>query len=412
MELQQSHIRARKASIPRLSRHAGFWAITSSFLVLAAFSTAPSSLYGLYARHDHLASLTITLVYAVYAVGIVASLVLVGHVSDWYGRRTVLIPGLGLATLAALVFLVWNSLPGLLLGRVLTGVSLGATVATASAFISDLDAREGVVTRRSQVATTVANIGGFAVGPLVAGLLVRYAPDPLTLTFVVFLALLILATFVAYLAPEGHDPERPLPSYHPQRLKIPASPVARNRFLASTVGVFVAFAVVGLFAGLAGTFLAGSLHDSSSALTGLVIFLVFGAGAVVQVAAGNWPPHRLIRFGLLPLTVGLALLVTFAWTSPSLALFLAGGIVLGAGSGAIFRGSLATAVSTSNPDDRASVLATFFTAGYVGVSLPVLAVGVALQYLTPRVTLLTFGVAVGLGILAAAPVLVRRPQER
>ena len=93
-------------------------------------------------------------------------------------------------------------------------------------------------------------------------------------------------------------------------------------------------------------------------------------------------------------------------------LFFAGGIVLGAGSGAIFRGSLATAVSTSNPDDRASVLATFFTAGYVGVSLPVLAVGVALQYLTPRVTLLIFGVAVGFGILAAAPVLVRRPQGR
>ena len=74
---------------PRLSRRAGFWAIAFSFWVVAAFSTAPSSLYGLYEQREHLSSLTITFVYAVYAVGIVVSLLLVGHVSDWYGRRPV-----------------------------------------------------------------------------------------------------------------------------------------------------------------------------------------------------------------------------------------------------------------------------------------------------------------------------------
>jgi hypothetical protein len=64
-------------------------------------------------------------------------------------------------------------------------------------------------------------------------------------------------------------------------------------------------------------------------------------------------------------------------------------------------------ISTASPDDRAGALATFFTAGYAGVSLPVIGVGIILQHLSPRVTLLIFGLAVGLVILAAAPILIR-----
>jgi hypothetical protein len=91
-------------------------------------------------------------------------------------------------------------------------------------------------------------------------------------------------------------------------------------------------------------------------------------------------------------------------------LFLAGGIVAGTGIGAIIRGSLTVVISTASPDDRAGALATFFTAGYAGVSLPVIGVGIILQHLSPRVTLLIFGVAVGLAILAAAPIVIR-PQK-
>ena len=91
-------------------------------------------------------------------------------------------------------------------------------------------------------------------------------------------------------------------------------------------------------------------------------------------------------------------------------MFLAGGIVAGTGIGAIIRGSLTVVISTASPDDRAGALATFFTAGYAGVSLPVVGVGIILQHLSPRVTLLIFAAAVGLVILAAAPILTR-PQK-
>jgi MFS family permease len=393
--------------LPRLSRSAGFWAVAFSFLVASAFATVPSPLYGLYEHHEHLSSLTITIVYAVYAVGIVVTLLLAGHVSDWYGRRTVLLPALGVAAIAAVVFLAWRSLAGLLIARVLTGLALGAAVATATAFITDLDAGpDGVATRRAGIVATIANIGGLGLGPLIAGVLARYAPHPLTLPFIVFLALLVAAVVLVILAPEGHAPVHPRPRYHPQRLTAPAH--ARRQFVAATTGAFTSFAVGGLFAGLTGTFLAGLLHHPSPALIGLTIFLTFASGVLVQTTTTSWPSHRLVAAGIAPLLIGLCALVVSAWTSPpSLALFLIAGVVAGAGLGAIIRGSLTVVISTSGAHDRAGALATFFTAGYIGVSLPVVDVGLVLQHVSPRVTLLIFALAVGLGILAAAPILVR-----
>ena len=407
--IEASLPRTSGLSMPRLSRRAGFWAVAASFLAVAAFSTAPSSLYGLYEHREHLSSLTITFVYAVYAVGVVASLLLAGHVSDWYGRRAVLLPAIAVAIGAAVVFLIWRSLAGLCVARVLTGIAVGAAVATATAFITDLDSgAAGMPTRRAGMVSTIANTGGLALGPLIAGLLARYEPQALTLTFEVFLVALVLGGVAVALAPEGHPAVHPVPRYRPQHLSLPAS--ARQRFTAATAGAFLCFAVLGLFAGLAGSFLAGPLRHPSPALCGLTIFLSFGAGVLAQTTTTSWPAHRLIAFGIVPALLGLGLLVASAWASPpSLTLFLASGIVSGAGSGAIFRGSLTLGVSTSQADDRAGVLAAFFIAGYAGLSVPVLGLGIALQHLSPRLTLLIFAVAAGVGILAAAPVLVRSP---
>jgi MFS family permease len=132
----------------------------------------------------------------------------------------------------------------------------------------------------------------------------------------------------------------------------------------------------------------------------------FGTGVLVQTTTTRWPAQRLIAAGLVPTLVGLSILVASAWTSPaSLTLFLIGAAVVGAGGGAIVRGSLNLVVSSAHPAERAGALATYFTAGYVGVTLPVIGLGIALQYVSPRVALLVFAVIVGAGILAAAPVL-------
>jgi MFS family permease len=391
----------------RLSRASGFWAIAGSTAILTAFSTAPSPLYGLYRRQDHLSSITITVVYAVFAAGIVTSLLLVGHVSDWYGRRTVLIPAQLTGLVAALIFATSTSLPALFVGRVLTGLALGAATATAGAYLTDLDSGpNGVATRRAQIVSTVANVGGLAVGPLAAGLLATYVPGLPRLIYLIFAALLALALVATWRSPEVRPLRTPRPRYRPQRLAIPAA--ARSQFSAALTGDFLVFTVYGLFAGLASAFLSGPLHRSSPALAGLTVFITFGAGALTQVTTATWPLRRLLTLGIPVLIAGLAVIVTAAWVHPpSLALFLTGGALAGVGTGSIFRSALSVVITTAPANDRAAALALFFVVGYLGLSVPVVGAGIALQYVTFRVILLTFAIVVAAGVLLASPLLLR-----
>jgi hypothetical protein len=403
---------ASACALPRLSRRVGFWAIGFAFLAVAALSTAPSSLYGLYERQEHLSPFTITIVYAVYGAGVTASLLLAGHVSDWYGRRAVLLSAVALAALAAVLFITWQSLAGLIVARLLTGLALGVTVSTATAYIADLDAGpDGAVSRRAGIAGSIANQGGLAIGPLATGLLARYATHGLTLPYVVPLVGLGAALVAVLVAPDGRARAHPLPAYRPQHLKVPAHD--RPQFFAATAGVALAFASWGLFAGLAGRFLAGPLQHPSPALAGVAIFLTFGGGIVVQAATASWPARRQLSAGIPLILLGLVVLVASAWSAPpSLALFLTGGVLTGMGATALFRASLGVVIATSRADDRAGALATFFAVGYVALTVPVVGLGIALEYLSPQVTLLIFGLAVAAGVLAAAPTLLRRPDAR
>jgi MFS family permease len=389
----------------RLSRHSGFWAVAASLFVLTAFSTAPSPLYGVYQRQDHLSSLAITGVYGVYALGLVVSLLLVGHVSDWYGRRPVLIPALLTAFAAALIFSFSTSLPALVVGRVLTGLALGAAIATATAYLTDLGSPSGAPTRRSQVMAIVANVGGLAVGPLFAGVVGQYLPAVPRLPYAVLAVLLAVAVAAVIATPEVRRLPRPRPAYRPQRLSAPSG--ARAQFSAALVGVFLCFTVFGVLAGLAGAFLAGPLHHASPALAGLVVFVSFGIGALTQVSTITWATRPLLGLGIPILLGGLAAIVSSAFVPSGLGLFLTGVALVGIGSGALYRVTFTVVLSTASADDRAGALATFFVVGYVGLSLPVVGAGLALQHVGFQVVLLTLGIAVTVGILLASPWLLR-----
>src|ERR1700730_8706043 len=73
----------------------GFWIVGYVFAVTMAFSTIPAPLYVLYQTRDHFGALLVTVIFAAYAVGVMASLFLAGHISDWLGRRRMGAPALG-----------------------------------------------------------------------------------------------------------------------------------------------------------------------------------------------------------------------------------------------------------------------------------------------------------------------------
>ncbi|WP_194909063.1 MFS transporter [Catenulispora rubra] len=395
----------------------GFWAAAAAFLVNMGFSAVPTPLYVLYQRRDHFSTITLTVVFGAYAIGVVASLFFGGHLSDSLGRKRVLVPALLVNVLSGLIFVLAPSLAGLLVARVVSGVSIGLTTATATAYLSELHretladashsaqrARSAKTARSSQTAqivATAANLGGIGVGPLIAGLLAQYAPQPLRLSYYVFGATLLVLSLLIALSPETTDRPDPMPRYRPQRIAVP--PHARPMFLAATATGAATFAVYGVFTSLAPSFLAGTLHQTSHAVAGAVAFTAFAAGALAQIAMSRAGQRTALRTGPLLLIPGLALMITGMWL-PDLTTFVIGGALAGAGAGISFRAAITAAASTAAPESRAEVLAGFFLGAYVGLTVPVVGLGIATQHVSARNAMVVFAALVSIAVVACTRV--------
>jgi MFS family permease len=381
----------------------GFWVVVSAFTTVMAFTTVPTPLWSLYAQRDRFSALTITIVFAVYALAVALSLFLAGHLSDWHGRRRVLLPALALEIIASAIFLIWPSLPGLLLARVVSGVGVGALIATATAWLTEL----GGTGRHTQAVATAANLGGLGLGGLISGALAQWTSPAARVPFVVFTAALVLAWVALLAVPETRVRPSPRPRYRPQHVSVPAR--SRGRFFAAGLGAGITFAVFGLLTSLAPSFLAGTLHEPSHALAGAVSFAAFATAALAQTLTASRPTQQLLAAAIPALLAGLALLTIAVWLPvPSFGVFLVGDVVVGAGSGLMFKGAIATVSEISSEEHRAEALAGVFLAAYIGLSGPVIGLGVLTQVASTRVSLLVFAGLLATGILAATPALVAR----
>jgi MFS family permease len=389
----------------------GFWVAAVAFLANMAFSAVPTPLYAIYATRDGLNSLTITLVYAVYAVGVILSLFFGGHVSDWIGRKAIFVPALLLNVASAVVFIFWPSFEGLIIARVVSGVSVGLTTATATAYLSELHlgASPGAPGRRAQIIATAANLGGIGVGPLIAGVLAQYAPAPLQLSYLVFAIVIAILAILVAVSPETTLLQRPVPRYRPQRIAVP--PANRGMFFAAVGAGVAAFAVSGVFTSLVPSFLGDTLHQTSHALAGLVVFAAFASSATAQIVLSRWETRAMLRRSIPILAVGLALFSVGMWL-PNVVVFVIGGVVTGAGVGLLFRAAMVTSAGAAAPEARAEVLAGFFVGAYIGLSVPVIGLGVATLFWPARDVMLVFIVIVLAAAIVAVALLTRRSAER
>lgn len=383
--------RPEAAARPLLGAGRGFWVIAFAFLVAMAFSTVPTPLYVLYQQRDHFSSFVVTVLFAAYAVGVVLSLFLAGHVSDWVGRRRVIVPALLLQAASAVLFLIATTVPELFIARLLSGVGVGMITATATAYLAELHTshRPSAGLGRAELVATAANLGGLGVGTLISGILAQYVTGPLTTSYAVFLVLLLVSAAAVAFVPETVAVESR--TYHPQRVSVPE--LARARYFAAGAAAFASFATLGLFTSLAPAFVANTLHLPSRALAGAVAFLVFGAAASTQILFRRTRTRHQLAIGIGLMSAGLAVVTAGLFTT-SLPLFLVGGVAAGAGMGVLFKGSISTVAALASPTSRGEALAGLFLAGYLGLAVPVLLLGIATQYVAPQYAVLGFSAMV------------------
>jgi predicted MFS family arabinose efflux permease len=351
-----------------------FWLTAGAFTVTMIGTTLPTPLYPAYEQRFDFGSLTVTVVFATYAVGVLLALLGFGRASDTLGRRPVLLSGLTSAAMSSGVFLVVSTvhtggLTLLLVGRLLSGLSAGIFTGTATATLADLGGERKL---RASLTAAVANIGGLGLGPLLAGLLARYVAAPLRTCFIVHLGLLVLAVTAILLIPETVQVSGPH-RLQMQRLGVPAN--LRAIFIQAGTAGFAGFAVLGFFTAVSPATL-GLLGHHNPFVTGLVVFAVFAASAVGQAVSVRPSVRTALLTGTATLVVGIAIVGT-GIGAKSLALLVIGGVVAGLGQGLSFRSALGSITGASPANQRAAVSSSFFATCYVGISLPVIGVGAA-----------------------------------
>lgn len=373
-----------------------FWLVAAGFAVSMAFTTLPTPLWPLYQRSDGLSTASVTVAFSAYAVGVLVSLFLGGHLSDWMGRRTVLVPAVLAEVVSAVIFISWHGLAALLVARFVSGLGIGLVTATATAYLMDLWSRarpDGGPRVADQVATA-ANLGGLGLGPIISGVFARRLPGPLITGYLVVGVLLVLTVIMLGFVPETVRTEhRP---YRPQRVSVPAD--ARGRYLLLGVAGFVSFALFGLFSALAPKILGSSLGIRSTVITGLVSGMVFLLAVVAQLLSGGLATARQVGWGLVALGLGFALLLTSGLTG-TVVTFLAGAAAGGIGSGLTFKGTIASAREMAADEVRGEAIAGMFLAAYLGLVIPVVGLGVASGMVSLDAALAGFS-AVALVVLA------------
>lgn len=353
-----------------------------------AGTTLPTPIYPLYADRMHFAVLTTTVIYATYAGGVVVALLLFGRWSDAIGRRPVLLAGTAFAVASAVVFLTADSVALLLVGRVLSGFSAGLFAGTATAAV--IEAAPPSWRSRAASVATVSNVGALGIGPLLSGLLVEYAPDPLRLSFAVHIVLAVLAAAAVAFVPETSPCHGRVAV---QRISVP--PQVRPVFLIAAVAAFAAFAVTGLFTAVAPTFLANVVGNDNHAVAGLVVASIFAVSAVAQVVFTALSPERAVAIGCAILAVGMVTLAVALHLSSFIGVLLAA-VISGVGQGISFSRGLAAVMERTPSDRRAEVSSTYFIVVYVAIALPVVGEGLASQVWGLRAAGLNFAVIVAI----------------
>jgi predicted MFS family arabinose efflux permease len=382
-------------------QRSGFWPVAYAFLVVMAFATMPSPLYGLYRTRDDLSALTITIVFAIFAAGTIAALRADSVIAARIGRRGVMLAAVATMMVAAGLLSIWKDLPALLIGRLLTGVADGLAAGTAIVYLIELRARADpkAPVARAQIVGTSISVGALGIGPLIAGFLAQWAKWPLTLPYLVFVGLGAVGLAGLAGAPEtgtpthGHTTATPTKTgRRSARLPLPAA-----------AATMAAFSANGLFAGLSGLFLATTLRHPSHALSGVALFLVFTSGVASQLATTKLRAPRVLALGMVSMLAGLAVLVvSVRLSTPNLALFLIAGALIGAGAGAVFKGTTGIVLQTSAPENRVAMTSDLLIALFIGLSVPVIGAGIALdQGATAPNTVLVFAIVVGLGVLVS-----------
>lgn len=382
------------------SHRSSLWFLAITLLSFLAASTAPTPLYHLYQDQLHFSAAMLTLIFAVYALSLLAALLTVGSLSDHLGRKPVIFSAVLLNALAMLLFIYADRVSWLIGARVLQGFATGMATAVLSATLLDTDRQQG------PLVNSVAPLLGMALGGLGCGLLAEFAPAPLQLTYWLLLALFVLQGVYVWRLPESVSRQGgALASLRPT-LHVPVQ--ARSTLWRVLPLNTATWALGGFYASLAPSLVRTATGSTSNLIGGATVAALTVTGALMIFMMRNRPAAQALRLGASLLPIGLVLIL-LGVHGASLSLFFFGTLVAGCGFGSGFLGTVRSLVSLASPHERAGLMSAYYVLSYLAFCLPALLAGQLARSFGLLAT--TDGYGVVLIVLAVAALLLSlRPQ--
>jgi len=391
----------------RLSRPIAFAAITAIFVLFAAAASAPTPLYVVYQRQWAFSDTTLTVIFAVYVLGLIGSLLVLGGLSDHVGRRPLLAAAIVLEGVAFVLFIIAGGVTVLLLARTVQGIATGIAFSTLGATLVDLNPPHSP--GRAGLVNGVAPISGLALGALGCGALVQLAPAPTHLVFALLLAGMVFAGAVVARLPETSARR---PGAIASLVPVLGIPVRLRPDVYALVPIIVAsWALGGLYLSLGPSVAVNIFGLRNHLIGGLVVTLLAGAGAVTAFSLRAWPTTRVLMVSAVTLAAGTALTLAGVETH-AVALAFVGTVVAGVGFGSSALASFGTLARIAAPGERSELLAAALVIAYLAFSLPAVAAGFASTSfgLHPTTVVYSLGV-VTLGLIALAAQWLRSARQ-
>ncbi len=390
------------------SRPASFVVAAAAGTAILTAASAPSPLYPIYQRLWGFTAFTLTVIFAVYVFALLAALLTVGSLSDRVGRRPVASAALGLLALGMLLFAIAEGTGGLMIARIVQGLAVGAATGTTTAMIMDSAPNP----RSGSIVSSAVPPLGIAIGAVLAGALVEFAPRPRQLVFWILAVVHLLLAGLVWLISERSRPDSTSRESIWRSLRPSAGlpPGTRPAFFALLPSIGATWALAGLYLSLGSSVLRTVLDVHSHFVVGIVLGVFFAAGASGAVVSTALTPRLQEWLGSGSLILGV-LVTIVAMLMNALPLYVLGSVVAGLGFGAAFRFAVNALDEAAPAARRGQVFATMYIASYLAFSVPALAAGLAVERFGLKPTAVTYGaseVALVLIAMVAGTVLARR----
>ena len=390
-----------RGTTQRTSPAAAGWLflLVSLVITFLAGSSAPTPLYATYQRELGFSLVMTTVIFGVYALAVLASLLTVGRLSDHVGRRPVMLSATVVQVLVMLLFADAHGIGGLLAGRVLQGLATGAAVGAVGSAMLDISPRLG------PIANAAAPGAGTGIGAISSGLIVGYLPAPTHTIYLALAAALVLQLVVLTRLPET-SPRLP-GAVGSLRPGISVPPSARAAVLAAAPVLFAVWALAGFFGALAPSLLTTLSGSASVVHDGLGFFLLAGTASVATLLLGGTAPRTVLVIGIAAFALGVGGAMVSVLAHSAVA-FLGSAVIAGVGFGSGFQGALRSVLAVTPAADRSGVLSSIYVVSYLGFGAPAVLAGWLVVRGLPLVDV-AVGYTVFLLLLAAGTALALHP---